>query len=194
VRKAEPKQMEKTTYFEIRFSEINESGETTNIVVFTENSNFSSPYSLKLKIQATYSITLSMDANLTLKYLKLKDQRFRLSEDGWENSGDGKKVYKFVWNTNDVPKTKNSKRFILSSTMKIEGYKKFQFDMLVKFYREGERRVYDGMELAGVGLEFLVPKDPESPSYDPEDDDSDSEEDSTTKFHVINDMTFMEAE
>jgi len=190
VRHAEPESDEKTIEFELRLSELNGGEETTNAIVFTENSNFSSHYSLKLKKHATYCIKLSMDANLTLKYLKLKDHRFRLNEKGFELADDGKKVYKFVWNTNDVPKTKNSKRFILSSTMKIEGYKKFKFDMLVKFYREGERQVYDGIQLSSIGLEFIVPQDATIPPYDPEQDDSDSEDDPATKFHLINDMDF----
>jgi len=190
VRHAEPKNDEKTIDFELRLHEMSGSEETTNAIVFTENSNFSSRYSIKLKTHATYSIKLTMDPNLTLKYLKLKDHRFKLSEKGWELADDGKKVHTFVWSTNDVPKTKNNKRFILSAAMKLEGYKKFKFDMLVKFYRDGERRVYDGIQLSSIGLEFIVPQDPTVPHYDPEGDDSDSEDEPGSKFHLINDMDF----
>jgi len=191
LRLAEPRDDEKTIDIEMRLHEMKGNEETTNAIVFTENSNFSSRYSLKLKMQSVYAIKLSMDPTLTLNYLKLKDHRFKLQEKGSELRDDGKKVYKFLWSTNDVPKTKNSKRFILSSALKVEGYKKFKYDMLVKFYGVNERSVYDGIQLSSISMEFIVPQDTSPERYDAEGDDPDDAEDEPgSRFHLINDMLF----
>ena len=192
LRLAEPAHDEKTIDLELRLQEMREEEETTDAIVFTENSNFSSRYSLKLKMNTEYSISILTEQNLTLKYFKLKDHRFKLQEKDTGLADDGRKVYKYCWSTNDVPKTKNSKRFILSSTLKLEGYKKFKFDMLVKFYKRNEVSVYDGIQLSSIGLEFIVPQDTSHNAYQHhEGDDSDAEDESESpRFHLINDMTF----
>jgi len=189
VRKAEPKEDEDTVFVDMRLIETDEeNAATSNPVVFTENSNFSSPFSLKLCSNGTYTILLAVDPSLELKYFKFKDHRFKLSEKGSELADDGKKVHKYTWSVGEVQKTKNSKRFILSGMLKIEGQKKFRFDMLVKFYKEGERRVYDGDKLASIGLEFIVPKDPGAHHHDG--DESDAEDEPESKYYIVNDIAF----
>jgi len=193
VRHAEVQSDEKEFVVDMLIIEMDGDTPATNAVVFMENSNFSSPFSLKLKVNGTYTILLAVDPSLELKSFKLKDHRFKLSDDGLEIADDGKKVYKYLWSVGDVPKTKNSKRFILSGTLKVEGQKKLKFDMLVKFYKDGERRVYDGDKLASIGLEFIVPKDPGAHHHH-DGDESDAEDEPESKFNVVNNIVFKEME
>ena len=190
MRLEEPMKNEEIVDIELMLNEIDENEEIKNAVVFQQNTNFSSRYSLKLKRYSKYSIQFTVDSNITLKYLKFADKRFGITEKSFHITDDGRKSYQFVWSTNGVPKTKNSKRFIVSITMKFEEYKKLKYDLLVKFFRKDERSVYHGTKLSSIGLEFIVPRDPVSVSYDPEDDDSDSDDEPSSKSHIINDMTF----
>ena len=189
----EPKENEKIVHFELRITEAD--GDEEGRVVFTEKSNFSSPYSLKLKTHTTYNLQLLMDPELTLQYLKMEDHRFHLSPQQQQQQQqfavDGRKAYGFIWSTNSVPKTTNKKRFILSTVLKIECYKKFKFDMLVKFYKDGERDVLDGVDLSSVSLEFIVPvTTSHSALLNDEDGDGGGGSGGDRGFHHINDIVF----
>ena len=198
MRLAEPGADEKTLDVDLTLMEVNKEGETVGPVVITENSNFSSRYSLKLKMYTTYSLQLAIDPQLQLKYLKFTDKRFDLEDKESKMSEDGtKRIHTWVWTTGvkgvpdkRVSKTKNNKRFIVSSTLKLEGFKRFKYDFLVKFYREDEPRAVDGDELTSVGLEFIVPKDVEKDSDGESDDEGERKTEPSTNYILINNMSF----
>ena len=93
--------------------------------------------------------------------------------------------------TNDISKTRDTKRFILSGKIKLEGYKPFIFDILVKFYHEGEAKLCKGFPLSSIRFQFIVPKDPKVSSED-EDSQSGGKKGSWSdkSCYVFNDLTF----